>query len=161
MVGKHFVLHGPREQRKEGGSTHTNPAETPNVIEPSSVQPEPTETTANPAIEVPEVSMNTSLLTALAASQSKLDLESLLKNQYRNDTMFKKIIDKPKEYRNFEVSDGLVHLIQHDRKVLCIPKLTVNGRNIRECIIDEAHSLLAHLGPKKTIDYLRDYVWWK
>ncbi|KAJ3780237.1 hypothetical protein GGU10DRAFT_279718, partial [Lentinula aff. detonsa] len=161
MVGKRFVVHGPREQRKEGGSTQTNPAETPNEIEPSSGQPEPTENAANPAIEVPEVSTNTSLLTALAASQSKLDLESLLKNQYGNDTMFKKIIEKPKEYRNFEVSNGLVYLIQHDRKVLCIPRLTVNKRNIRECIINEAHSLLAHLGPKKTSDYLRDYVWWK
>lgn len=48
-----------------------------------------------------------------------------------------------------------------DQKVLCIPKLTVNGQSIREHVIDEAHSLLAHLGPRQTLDYLRDYVWRK
>ena len=28
-------------------------------------------------------------------------------------------------------------------------------------MISKAHSLLAHLGANKTLDYLRDHVWWK
>jgi len=27
-------------------------------------------------------------------------------------------------------------------------------------VIDQAHSLLAHLGARKTLSYLREYVWW-
>ncbi|KAF8831165.1 hypothetical protein HHX47_DHR1000004 [Lentinula edodes] len=157
MKDKRFVLHGPREQQKEGGNTPlaTNPDEPTNLGTQSN---ELTETPPQPA---PEASTDTSLLAALAASRSKLDLESVIRNQYGKDSTFKKIIEKPKEFRNFEIVDGLVYLKMQDRKVLCIPTLTVNGRNIRECIIDEAHSLLAHLGARKTIDYLRDYVWWK
>lgn len=45
--------------------------------------------------------------------------------------------------------------------VLCIPKGIVNGRSTREIVISEAHSLLAHLGAGKTLDYLRDHVYWK
>ncbi|KAE9401245.1 hypothetical protein BT96DRAFT_745930, partial [Gymnopus androsaceus JB14] len=171
---KRFILHDPREEQKEGGSTHLDPTlpetpptnpekeqelehlETPSESQNSGPDPEPVETD-----DVPRESTNTSLLAALTASRSKLDLEVILKNQYKNDSIFKKIIDKPKDFQNFEVSDGLVYLKLRDRKVLCIPKLTINGRNIRECIIDEAHSLLAHLGPKKTMDYLRDHVWCK
>ena len=37
----------------------------------------------------------------------------------------------------------------------------INGRNIHEIIISEAHSVLAHLGANKTLNYLRDHVWWK
>ena len=47
------------------------------------------------------------------------------------------------------------------KSLLCVPKLTVNGRNIHEVIISEAHSILAHLGANKTLNYLRDHVWWK
>jgi hypothetical protein len=46
--------------------------------------------------------------------------------------------------------------------LLCIPeKIQVNGRSLREIIISEGHSLLAHLRYTKTLSYLRDYVWWK
>ncbi|KAJ3899346.1 hypothetical protein F5879DRAFT_811067, partial [Lentinula edodes] len=170
MKNKRFVLHGPREQRKEGGSipqTDTLPNESPN-LDRDSGENMPEKTAQNDLPEswpekekTPEVSTDMSLIAALAASRSKLDLEFVLRNQYKNDTMFKKIIEKPKEFRNFEIVNGLVYLKMQDRKVLCIPMVTVNGRNVRESIIDEAHSLLAHLGAKKTIDYLRDYVWWK
>ncbi|KIK50943.1 hypothetical protein GYMLUDRAFT_65088 [Collybiopsis luxurians FD-317 M1] len=110
---------------------------------------------------MPRVSTDTSLLAALAASQSKLDLEVLLKDQYQNDPLFRKVIEQPKHFCNFEVSNGLVYLQMQDRKVLCIPTLTVNGHNIKEIIIDEAHSILAHLGTRKTINYLCDHIWWK
>ena len=31
---------------------------------------------------------------------------------------------------------------------------------LHKMIIDQVHSLLAHLGSKKTLSYLREYVWW-
>lgn len=41
------------------------------------------------------------------------------------------------------------------------PKVLIQGRSAREIVISEAHSMLAHLGANKTLDYLRDHVWWK
>ena len=75
--------------------------------------------------------------------------------------MFNLIIDKPKEFQNFDVEDGLIYMKEAGRRLLCIPKILVNNRSIREIIIAEAHSMLAHLGASKTLSYLRDHVWWK
>ena len=44
---------------------------------------------------------------------------------------------------------------------LTIPDIKVNGQSIREVIIHQGHSILAHLGGHKTVIYLRDQVWWK
>jgi hypothetical protein len=88
-------------------------------------------------------------------------LEKELQGKYINDPIFKKIMEKPSDFKNFSVKDGLIYIREHDRDALCIPNIAINGRNIREIVISEAHSLLAHLGTNKTLAYLRDYVWWK
>ncbi|KAJ3790075.1 hypothetical protein GGU10DRAFT_247934, partial [Lentinula aff. detonsa] len=90
-----------------------------------------------------------------------IDLETKIRNQYGSDRFFKTILDRPKDYRNFEVLEGLIYLNLDDRKVLGIPDVVIQGRRARELVIDEAHSLLAHLGYSKTLAYLRDHVWWK
>ncbi|EIN06213.1 DNA/RNA polymerase, partial [Punctularia strigosozonata HHB-11173 SS5] len=48
-----------------------------------------------------------------------------------------------------------------DTMLLCIPNCLINGRSAREIVIARAHSMLAHLGPSKTVAYLRESVWWK
>lgn len=48
----------------------------------------------------------------------------------------------------------------HDRIVICIPDTRIGERMLWETIIDQAHLLLAHVGLKKTISYLQEYVWW-
>jgi hypothetical protein len=45
--------------------------------------------------------------------------------------------------------------------VLCIPQGLIEGRSAREIVIAHAHSILAHLRASRTLDYLRDHVWWK
>jgi hypothetical protein len=84
-----------------------------------------------------------------------------MRNQYDKDTMFKKVIDSPKEYRNFEVKDGLIHIKLKDRTVLCIPDVKVGERRLIEVLTDQAHLMLAHLGASKTLSYLMEHVWWK
>jgi hypothetical protein len=108
----------------------------------------------------PEPNSDASLINVLK-NDAELDLLKELQGQYREDLMFRSIIDKPKEYRNFEVNNDLVYLKLDGKCLLCIPKIIVNGRNIHEIIISEAHSVLAHLGANKTLNYLRDHVWWK
>jgi hypothetical protein len=91
-----------------------------------------------------------------------IDIIEVIRNKYHDDPFFKTIISKPKEFQNFEVTeDGLILLKDQGWKLVRIPKLIVDGRNIQKIIILEAHSLLAHLGMRKTLSYLRDQVWWK
>ena len=71
------------------------------------------------------------------------------------------IMDKPKDFRNFEVKDDLIYLKSNGKNLLCIPKILIKERSVHELIIAEAHSILAHLGASKTLNYLRDHVWWK
>jgi hypothetical protein len=103
----------------------------------------------------------TSLLSQVSQSLKGLDLIKELNGKYELDPTFRAILKKPNDFRNFEVDGQAVYLKQQDKKVLCIPKVEIQGRNAREIVISEAHSLLAHLGANKTLDYLRDHVWWK
>jgi len=94
-------------------------------------------------------------------SDAGIDLLKELRGSYQNDSVFKLIIERPKDFRNFEIIDDLVYLKESGKSLLCIPKMSIKGRNIHEIIISEAHSMLAHLGASKTLSYLRDHVWWK
>ncbi|KAK0188322.1 hypothetical protein F5146DRAFT_1202418 [Armillaria mellea] len=70
---------------------------------------------------------------------------------YTKDTLFNKILSEPKNYRNYSLRDGLLYLKDNERELLCIPEsVMVDGRGLREIIISEGHSLLAHLGTAKT-----------
>ena len=102
--------------------------------------------------------LNTSLLTQ---SSLGIDLLSEIRGNYNIDPFFRVILEQPKDFRNFEEKDQLLYLKEHEKRVLCITKILIQGRNVREIVISEAHSMLAHLGASKTVDYLRDHVWWR
>ncbi|KAJ3885113.1 hypothetical protein GG344DRAFT_29893, partial [Lentinula edodes] len=104
---------------------------------------------------------NAAFISILSKSNESFNLHSALKGRYKEDPLFKKILESPKDYHNFEVIKDLIYLKQKEAQVLCIPRIIIDSRSVQEIIISEAHSLLAHLGASKTIDYLRDHVWWK
>ncbi|KIY61560.1 hypothetical protein CYLTODRAFT_324105, partial [Cylindrobasidium torrendii FP15055 ss-10] len=102
------------------------------------------------------------LLNVLSGGRASLDLVGLVKGNYSSDPLFGPVIQSPKDFRNFEIHNEALYLkIQQDIKLLCIPDIVHNTRKVREVVIDEAHSLLAHLGARKTLAYLRAHVWWK
>ena len=82
------------------------------------------------------------------------------KDQYSKDPFYKRILDSPKAFKNFELVNGFIQLHLHDHTVFCVPNIRVGDRRLQEAVIDQAHSLLAHLGARKTLSYLREYVWW-
>ena len=84
-----------------------------------------------------------------------------LKGRYGEDPMFKPILDNPSNFSNFEIREGLVFFRSEGMTRLAIPNVMVNDRSIREVVIRQAHSILAHLGGEKTMTYLREQVWWK
>lgn len=105
---------------------------------------------------------NTPLLSIAAGGREGIDLLKEVRNRYSEDPYFRRVSENPKEFKNFEITkDGYMYLNLDGQMRVCIPKIMVDGRNIREIVIAEAHSLLAHLGASKTIAYLRDQVWWK
>ena len=150
------------EERKEGGSP-------PEITEITETEPETVENTTEPAEDaittedIPRVIPENQQARNMWLGQEALgmDMWSELKGKYGEDTFFRSILEKPKQFRNFEDKEGLVYLKENDKRILCIPKVLIQGRSAREIIISEAHSMLAHLGAGKTLDYLHDHVWWK
>jgi hypothetical protein len=105
--------------------------------------------------------VNPTLVEVVASNDGGFDFPSCLKGRYSEDNFFRHVLEKPREFKNFEIKDGLIFLSSEGGAVLCVPACSINGRSVREIIISHAHSILAHLGSQKTIAYLRDQVWWK
>ena len=164
-----FILRGPQERTK-GGKIQNKKLTQPETINIDKASDSSDQEASNNVLDgdqsdqahtkidspIPDVS-----LVNVVENDAGIDLLKELKGHYQNDTLFKSILDKPKEFRNFEVKDNLVYLKENGKNLLCIPKMIINGRSVHEIIISEAHSILAHLGPNKTVNYLRDHVWWK
>lgn len=49
---------------------------------------------------------------------------------------------------------------EKETRLLCIPDIKIGDCRLREVLISHTHSILAHLGSKKMITYLRDNIWW-
>lgn len=101
------------------------------------------------------------LIDLIAAGAPAIEIPKAIQNKYGEDKFFKTVLEKPKDYKNFEVRDGLIFLKDSDRRILCIPDVRIGERRVREIVITHAHSILAHLGARKTLHYLKDNVWWK
>jgi Integrase zinc binding domain len=172
-VKNKFVLHGPRvrtEGRSEDANTINTPLPTihrddPHINDRQSITEPITEANENISGAIMESNKasdpNDTALINILNEDAGVNLLQELCDHYKNDAIFKAIIDRPKDFRNFEVKDGLIYLKLNGKSLLCIPKLLINERSIYEIIISEAHSLLAHLGATKTVNYLKDHVWWK
>ena len=142
----------PPAEATEGGNTEHNTQNT---------EQEPLQEPRAAATDNDQIENDNTFLNIVSQSAQGLDLLTELRGKYELDSAFQPIIAKPKDFRNFEVNDQLIYLKTAERKVLCIPKIVIQGRSAREIVISEAHSMLAHLGASKTLDYLRDHVWWK
>ncbi len=160
-----FILRGPHE-RKEGGSGHpdteTNDVNAPKLTIriPARKQAEADAVADTPPQPlVPDIPSILDLVSH--TSDQGINILEDLCRRYREDAFFEVILKNPKEFRNYSVENDLIYLKENDQKCLCIPHILIKGRSAREIIIDEAHSMLAHLGASKTVDYLRSQVWWK
>ena len=71
------------------------------------------------------------------------------------------ILRNPSEFTNFKEDDGLIYFVSESVEAVAIPDVEVGGAKVREILIKQGHSILAHLSTEKTTTYLRDQVWWK
>lgn len=101
-----------------------------------------------------------SLTDVIAEGEPGFDIPKIIRGKYRSDIFFKDIVINPTHFKDFAVEKGLIFLTVGGKKALCIPNLKIKGRNMWEITISHTHSILAHLGAKKTLTYLRDNMWW-
>lgn len=95
--------------------------------------------------------LTTDLLTHISSVTDGIDLPVMLHGCYNKDEFFKKILNAPKEFKNFWVQDGLVYMKEKHAEVLCVPHITLGERSMREIVILHAHLLLTHLEAYKTL----------
>lgn len=66
-----------------------------------------------------------SLMEVLKSGDPTLDIHNQIIGRFSKDLFFKQIIEKPANYRNFKVSNGVVYLKDNDKQILCIPDVKV------------------------------------
>ncbi|ESK81293.1 hypothetical protein Moror_12139 [Moniliophthora roreri MCA 2997] len=75
-----------------------------------------------------------SLVDVVSNATGGIDIRSFIKNKYTDNVFFKKILENPKDFKNFEVtSDGLVYLKHSEySKVFPIAELTRGPKDVPE-----------------------------
>lgn len=146
----------PRERGTKGDRPVQNQPGVPESIsapEAPRAEPEPDrqpETSAQVGNRLFEVSSNLGV-----------SFPDCVRNRYNEDKFFEPILANPTEFTNFTIRDGLIYFGSEGVETVAIPDIQVNGRNMREVLISQGHSILAQLSDEKTVTYMQDQVWWK
>ena len=82
-----------------------------------------------------------------------------VRNCYADDEFFVRIIGQPNVYSDFTLADRLIFKRANGAFILCIPDIKTGEWSMHEIVIHHTHSLLAHLGHRKTLALLRMGVW--
>ncbi|TFK17747.1 hypothetical protein FA15DRAFT_546393, partial [Coprinopsis marcescibilis] len=164
VATRSFALLGPGE-RREGGNPKDKPRTVPEKLVTRLPPRQQTAITHKDTLEnspTPASIANTVVLKTTTDALLGLNIPELIKTKYVKCAFFKNVVTNPRHYKNFEMEGYLLYMkTEEGKRMLTIPDCKHEGRNIRELIIAEAHTLLAHLGTRKTLNYLRDHVWWK
>jgi RNase H-like domain found in reverse transcriptase/Reverse transcriptase (RNA-dependent DNA polymerase)/Integrase zinc binding domain len=89
------------------------------------------------------------------------ELIKTFKKGYKDDSLFKKVKENPKDYPKLQIEEGIIYATSRaGRKVICIPDTLSKKRRVREIVIDHAHRILGHRGTEKTTEYIRRWYWW-
>jgi hypothetical protein len=93
---------------------------------------------------------------------STINIKAICRHSYLDDPVLRHVVSNPSNRDNFQTHDGVVQMLNHFRMwVACIPSQAVHdGCHLVELLLDQAHSLLGHLGRAKTQAYLANFVWW-
>jgi hypothetical protein len=92
---------------------------------------------------------NPGILDVLRTGEPLLNFPKCLTEFYDKDSLFRAIKEDSGNYRNFSMTNGLIYLSENSGMKLCIPDTKIGKRKLREIIITQAHSLLAHLEQRK------------
>ncbi|KAJ3502631.1 hypothetical protein NLJ89_g8798 [Agrocybe chaxingu] len=91
-------------------------------------------------------------------SRDDKEFVSRVQLRYVDDPLFKLVLEEPKNYRHFTVTDGLIFTKnQNNDEVLCLPS---SDRTTITQVINQGHAIVGHFGEQKTSEYLRRWYWW-
>ena len=100
------------------------------------------------------------LTSVIANGDPMHDIPTCLIDKYEQDAFFGDVRCHLGQYMQFKKAEGLIFLSNSGHWILCIPDILIDHQKIHEIIISHAHSILAHLGARKTMYYLKENVWW-
>ncbi len=93
--------------------------------------------------------------------EGQFDLRKILRNGYKNDSVAQKVLQNPTHHERFRVNQDLVeHLDNRGNWVLLVPQVMHGRKRLAQVLLDQAHSLVGHLGYSKTNEYVRRWFWW-
>jgi hypothetical protein len=72
-----------------------------------------------------------------------------------------KVLDNLGHHNHFDITNGLLYTQNHaGEAVLYILNEFFCKQHLTEVIIMQAHKVLRHLGPQKSVNYVRRHYWW-
>jgi hypothetical protein len=84
-----------------------------------------------------------------------------IRNGCSEDKLLSKVSERINHHKNFKIHDSLIYIKNHTgQAMLCVPSVIKNKQCLTEIVIAQAHEVLGHLGPQKTVDYIRRSYWW-
>lgn len=84
-----------------------------------------------------------------------------IRQGYSLDKTLSKVLDNPAGFSSFAMRDGTLYTKnRQDEEVVCLPRAPYKGCSIPELVLDRAHTALGHLGPQRTLEYVRRWFWW-
>jgi hypothetical protein len=84
-----------------------------------------------------------------------------LQDNYPEDPLFSKILERPKDHPAFRQHNGLIWTRNVNKEwVVCLPRGRVDRQMIRGLVIDQAHTVLGHFRAQRTADYIHRWYWW-
>ena len=91
-----------------------------------------------------------------------VNLAQLVRAHYHKDPLFMKVLHHLEAHPRFRIKDRLIWTKnQMGRDIVCIPwKTFVQGRQLVEVILDQAHTTIGHFGQLSTSCYMRRFYWW-
>ncbi|KAF8228914.1 hypothetical protein L208DRAFT_1161297, partial [Tricholoma matsutake] len=98
----------------------------------------------------------------MTANTEELDpLNDNIHKGYVKDQIFKKILESPGDHPDFSIQNGFIWRENRGGdNILCIPTSTSKDTTLHGHIIEQAHSIVGHFGPVKTLEYIQHWYWW-
>ena len=89
------------------------------------------------------------------------DFLAVIRDAYKNDTLFSKVLLHPEQHPRYSIKNGIIYCTNVlGKSVVAVPETLSKGRRVTEIAIDQAHRIVGHKAARKTRDYVSRWFWW-
>jgi hypothetical protein len=149
-------------------ATETNSGNAAIFVSPISLS-SPASSSSNADSSSVEPDSNSADPTRLTITSLPSFLRTSIISSLESDPLAKKILQNPSAFESFFFADSLLFRLDNDVPKLYIPKGTLEqddiiegevSPSIVEFVVNQAHSVLGHMGSSKTLQLIRRTYWW-